>query len=298
MDTLITSRTEGQEKQYKRFIEDAAGKAAGLALEKVNPDKDGIQRVFERGDELGSAISEVVVAKTQELSVGNQFADEEAESNYGYLSGYKKPKAITVQTNCLRELFSGIGYADEKLVEQELPEKAEGWFAIPRWEKFALSYQEAVKKVLEKIRETRKGKFCNYRQGQLGPEYLRQHSKTARMFQMIGNQQKNHDILVIPCQFGILHRGRSVRRAREVMKSTEFGLGAFAVGIMLLTHPERLQHYNDLWIDCAGDEYSSEPGGGFVLAPCFYFHDGWVEFGARWSDDAVASDGSASAFWQ
>ncbi|MBU2635339.1 hypothetical protein KJ841_02600 [Patescibacteria group bacterium] len=220
------------------------------------------------------------------------------KSSYGYLSGYKKPKGITAQTNCLRELFPGIGYADEKLVEQSFPAKAEGWFAIPRWEKFASTYGEAVQRVLDAVKKTRKGKFQNFREGQLGAEYLRQHVKTARVFQMIGDQQKNHDILVVPCQFGILHRGKSVRRACEVMSSSEFGLGAFAVGIMLLTHPERLQHYDDLWVDCAGDEYSSVAGGSFGFAPGFHFYVGKVKFAARWSDSAYAHDGSASAFWQ
>jgi len=51
---------------------------------------------------------------------------------------------------------------------------------------------------------------------------------------------KHHDILVVPAQFGLRHRGRSVRRVREVMNANEFGLGVFAIGIMLLTHPERL----------------------------------------------------------
>jgi hypothetical protein len=32
------------------------------------------------------------------------------------------------------------------------------------------------------------------------------------------------------------------------MNANECGLGAFAIGIMLLTHPERLKHYDDLWI--------------------------------------------------
>src|SRR5262249_34336611 len=60
----------------------------------------------------------------------------------------------------------------------------------------------------------------------------------------------------------ILHRGRSVHTAREVMgRRRQFVLGAFAVGIMLLAHPERLQHNDDLWSYCAGDEYYGPPRG-------------------------------------
>lgn len=290
MDTLITSVTEGQKKQFKRFVEDTVERA----LKEVGLGKDNIQKLIERGDEFQSH----VIAGIRELSLSNQFADEEVKSSYGYLSGYKRPKGITVQTNRLRELFSGIGYADEKLAEQSLPANAEGWFAIPKWKKLAPTYGKAIEKVLDMINKTRNGKFYNYREGQLGPEYLRQHAKTTKMFQMISDHQKNHDILVIPAQFGFRHRGRSVRRVREVMSSSEFGLGAFAVGIMLLTHPERLQDYDDLWIDCAGDEFSSEADGQFDSSPDFSFHGGFVRFDSYRIHHAYACYGSASAFWQ
>ena len=80
-----------------------------------------------------------------------------------------------------------------------------------------------------------------------------------------------------------------------MMTINEFGLGAYHIGIMLLTHPSRLQHFDDLWIDCVGDEYASAGDGGFVSAPYFAFDDGEVEFDTRFSDDASDNYGSASA---
>ena len=176
----------------------------------------------------------------------------------------------------------------------DLPPNAEGWFAIPRWEKIAPTYGEAVQKVLDLIKQTRNGAFYNYREGQLGPQYLRQSQKSAKAFQKLGDEQKDHDILVVSAQFGLRHRGRSVRRAREVMNASEFGLGAFAIGIMILTHQERLQHYDDLWIDCAGDEFAPVAAGGFSLSPYFRFRDGRVKFGAYWVGGADGRYGSAS----
>ena len=117
-----------------------------------------------------------------------------------------------------------------------------------------------------------------------------------KMFQKFGKEQKDYDILVVPAQFGILHRGRSVRRAREVMKANQFGLGAFAVGIMLLTHPERLQNYDDICIDCAGDEFSPGADGDFSEAPIFHFDDGRVRFSTLWVSCAYDYYGSASGF--
>lgn len=295
--TSITSNliTDGQRKQYKRFVEDATSRGVELVLLKVSLDKTGFQRLLENGDEFNLAIAEVIVSKTRELSVSNRFASEEVSSKYGYLSGYK-PKGITEQTNILRQLFPGIGFADEKLAERPLPENAEGWFAIPKWQSVAPTYGEAVQKALDLIKKTRDGKFYNYREGQLGPKYLRQFEKSARAFEKLGEEQKDYDILVVPAQFGILHRGRSVRRTLEVMNANQFGLGAFAIGIMLLTHPERLQNTDDLWIDCAGDEFSSGADGDFSSAPRFGFGGVRVGFGAGRVGRAYDGCGSASGF--
>jgi len=119
--TLITSR-------------DSKGlHAVGLfeaVYNKSKLDEARAQRLNEHGGELQDGIAKLIA----ELSVSNQFADEEVESSYAYPKGYKV-KGITEQTNILRQLFPGIGFADEKLAEQPLPPNAEGWFAIPKWEK-------------------------------------------------------------------------------------------------------------------------------------------------------------------
>ena len=287
MKTSITNITNGQKKQYLRFVEDAAERA----LTEVGLDKDGIQKLIENGDEFQADI----VASIGKRSISNQFADEEVESSFGYLSGYKKPKSITEQTSILRQLFPGIGFADEKFAGQPLPPNTEGWFAIPKWETMAATYGEAVEKVFNMIKKTRNGKFCNYRDGKLGSRYLRQSAKSVKAFQKLGLEQKDHDILVVAAQFGLRHRGRSTRRAREVMNASEFGLGAFAIGIMLLTHPERLMNYDDLWIDCAGDDYACDGDGRFGGAPCFSFDGGGVGFGTDDVTNARGNYGSASA---
>ncbi len=67
----ITSITDGQRKQYKRFVEDAADKA----LAEAGLDKDGIQNLIENGDEFQARI----ITGIKDLSVSNQFAGEEVE---------------------------------------------------------------------------------------------------------------------------------------------------------------------------------------------------------------------------
>ncbi len=278
--------TKGQKKQYRRFIEDSADKA----LTEVGLDKDGLQKLIEKGDEFQA----IIISAIRELSVNNQFAHEEVESNYKYLSGYKpKGKDIAEQVATLHQLFPELGTVDEILANGDIPSNAEGWFAIPRWEKIAPTYGEAVQKVLNLIKQTRDGNLYNYREGQLSAQYLRQSQKSVNSFQKLGDDQKDHDILVVPAQFGLNHRGKSVRRAREIMNASEFGLGSFAVGIMILTHPERLMNYDDLWIDCPGDEFAPEAGGRFSEAFYFFFGDGGVGLGT--SDVGGVRDGCGSA---
>lgn len=285
----MTSITEGQKKQYQRFVEDAAGRA----WKKIqNLNKDEFQRFIEKGDEF----SDDIVASVMKLSISNQFADEEVPSEYGYLSGYNSGvKPITEQTERLRELLPGIGCADINLAEQALPENAEGYFAIPRWQKVAPTYGEALEKVLDLLASTRK--FINYRKCQLGPNYLRLIKKTAEAFEAYGKEQDSFaNILVIPAQFGLRHVGRSVRRARAVMSRHEFGLDPFTIGIMLLTHPGRFMYYDDLWIHCAGAEYSPDGDGFFSKALLFRFRGDRVEFGVCSVSDVGDHYSSASGF--
>lgn len=279
--------TDGQRRQYHRFVEDAAHKA----LVYTGLDKDRLQKLIENGDEFRS----LIITGIRKLSVSSQFVDEEVESSSAYPKSYKV-KGITEQTNILRQLFPGIGNALEKIAEQPLPPSAEGWFAIPKWQTLAPTYNEAVEKVLAMIAMIRNGRLYNYCEGNLGPQRLRQHARTVVMWKKLGDQQEQ-DILVVPAQFGLRHRGRSVRRAREMFNGSEFGLGSFAVGIMLLTHPERLQHYDDLWIDCAGDEYDAPCAEDvFSYAPYFKFDIGKVGFNIDWYSRAYEVYGSASGF--
>lgn len=279
------SITPGQKKQIVRFMEDA--------LNRVELTRESAQQLIEKGDEFQSRI----VTGIRELSVLNhQFTDEEVSSSYEYPKGYACFKPIYHQIKIIHELFPDISWGYYRPNENEIPIplEAEGLCAIPRWEKFAPTYGEAVEKVLAMI--ALKWKFYNDRDGQLGAEYLRQHAKTVKMFQKLGDEQRDYDILVVPAQFGLRHRGRSVRRACEAFAANEFGLGAFAVGIMLLTHPEREVQWEQLHIDCAGDEFAPGANGGFSVAPVFRFFSNRLEFRAGWFGHFSAYYGSASAF--
>lgn len=221
------------------------------------------------------------------------FADEEVTSTHGYLSGYK-PRCVAEQIATLQGLFPNLGMPDTELAKRPPPDGAEGWFVIPRWEMFASTYGEAVEKALATISQTRRCK--NLLATELGPRYLRQSAKTAAAFEALAIEQKNRSVVMVAAQFGLRHRGRSARRAREVMQPNECGLGAFAASIMLLTHPQRLMHYDDLYLICAGDEY--DPAGILSSAdvPSFRFGNDQLDFDCDWFAACGPGYGPATAF--
>lgn len=283
----MTNQSIKYEKLHRRFVESVMQHA----LTEVSLDGEGLQRLISNSTDFQADI----MALVKKHATSHLFANEEVESKHGYLSGYRT-KDITTQINRLRELFPGIGYADERLASRLLPPNAEGWFAIPRWDKIGESYNEAVEEVLRMISKTRDEKFSNSRIGKVGPQYLCQHKRTEAILRKLGDQQRGYDIFIVPGQFGFRHRGRSTRRAKEVFSESEFGLGTFAVGIMLLTHPERLLHDEDLWINCPGDTYFFDGDGRLKGTPCFLLSGGIVKFDATLSEIARSDEGSASGF--
>ncbi len=273
------------EKQYLRLVEDVARQA----LKEFGLDQDGMRKLSDNWDKFQSRIMAAIL----ECSVSSQFADEETTSIHGYPEGYK-PKDIAEQVQILRSLFPELEGAtyDKNIATQPLPAGAEGWFAIARYQTQGL-YSMAVDRVLTTIAS--KQRPYNYHKGLIGSRYLRQHAKTAEAFRQIEQEQDGHDILVVPCQFGLRHRTRSVRRARVVMNTMEFGLGAFAVGCMILTHPEREVQLEQLHVSCAGDEFAPVANGDFSYAP-FCAYDTGVKFGSWDVSIANMLFGSASGF--
>ncbi len=293
---LITSR-DPKGLQAVRMFE--------AAYDKSGLDDARAQRLNENGDELKKGLKELI----ERLSATNQFAREEVRSSYTYPSEYKGLKPIGVQVDILAGIFGlSLGYTsdyiEKVLPTLELPNGADGWFAIPSIDAVAKRfftdvtdpderYSRAVNLVIEKIAASRK--LYNWREGKLDAKRLRQHVRTVQMLEAIAEKQQG-DILIIPAQFGIRHRGRSVRRAREVFVANEFGLGAFAVGCMILTHPERLVRWEQLHMDCAGDEFAPGADGVFGRAPIFDFSGDGVEFSTRHVSLAYGCYGSVSGF--
>jgi hypothetical protein len=291
--TLITSRDDKGRHAVNLFA---------IEYDKAKLDGERAQRLNERGGELQVGIAKLIA----ELSVSDQYVDEVTKSSYTYPKEYAGPKPIADQVNALAEIF---GLDPKRTLEfaknlPELPDSAEGWFAIPTVDALAAKhfpevtdpadkYCRAVQLVHAEIAGSRK--FYNWRYSEVTPNRLRVHARTVHALDLIAENQPG-DILIVAAQLGMRHRGESVRRARETFTSGEFGLGSLAVGSIVLVHPERLVRWEELDMDCSGDEFVPDAARGFDRAPYFEFLGGEVEFGAYWIDYSSDGCGSVSGF--
>ena len=287
-------------------VADLGREAVKTAVGKVNPTSTNVQTgIISNGREFKNRVEEAVKAIILEMTTPNQYANEVVSSSYTYPKEYKM-KPIEEQVKFIAEKF---GLDPTQALEfikvlPALPEGAEGWFAIPKVSSVAKKhfsaitdsaeqYCEATKLVHSKLAESRS--FYNYREGQITTAQIRQHPRTISFLKQLETEQQG-DILIIAVQYGMRHRGKSVRRARETFSGNEFGLGAFALGCMALVHPERYVHWEELDTDCPGDEFAPGADGVFSRAPFFCFGGGGLGFGAGDVSRARGYCGSASAF--
>jgi hypothetical protein len=284
---MSTINAAGIKDQYRHFINDLVPLWCDLIVENIFDDK-GCKNILSRADEFKADIARDIISFTRNLSaVHHPLDNEKVKPLFDHYYSQYEVKPIAQQINRLRELLPGLGSADEKLADKPLPQGAEGYFAIPRWEAVASSYEAALDKVFTLIHDnlkwdvwdkTREGRLFNFRTGKAGQQYLRENEKAAVQWKSLCEAQKGYDILVVPAQFGLKYAGCSLQYAKSHMDAGEFGLNAFSVGVMLLTHRRRVLEYDDLWMFCPGDEYSLNGDGRFEAAPLYFFGNGMMEF--------------------
>ena len=296
--TLAPSVVTARDPKGLKFmsIVEAAYNKAGLT--------DGADGEAQRVNDT-TGLADHIAAWLEEHRTTNKYKDEEVRAAYGYPKEYKGPKPIADQVKAIAEIFGldpalALEYAKKLPV---LPEGAEGWFAIPSVDALAQKhfpevtdpaekYCRALQLVHQKIAASRS--FYNYRDGQIDTAHIKVSTRTLEAFKKIAEQQKG-DILIIAAQLGKRHGGRSVRRAREVFVTNEYGLTSVAVGSIVLVHPERLVRWEELDMDCSGDEFSGDGFGRFGRAPYFVFHDE-ARFDALDVSGAGGFCGSSSGF--
>ena len=288
---LSGNTTEQQNRLLQEFLGEAIREAYGTAIEQL--DRHSAQAVLDMGRKLKREVADVVVEVIHRHTVSDKYKDEEVGSNRVYPPAYRV-RPVEAQVTEFRKLFPNLGGCHEKLARKPLPEGAEAWFAIPRWQALAPTYNEAVEIVLGILATKRK--FSNRIIGRLNEKYLRQSERSKLAEKILAEQQEGNDILVVGAQAGMLHRGSSGRRTRVAMAGNEFGLGVFSSTCMLLTHPERLSTGDTLMVDCGGDEYSVRGDYTFDRVPLFDYDIGGIEFSIFYEDRARNLWGTPTAF--
>ncbi len=288
---LSGNTTEQQNKLLQELLASAVQEAYQTAIEHL--DRQSAQVVLDKEKALKSEIAGQVVEIIHRNTASDKFKDEEMGSNRVYPPTYRV-RPVEAQVTALKSIFPCLGSCMEKLGRRPLPEGAEAWFVIPRWQSLTQTYNEAVQLVVEIL--TSKRRFANRIIGRLGPEYLRQCERTKLAEKILAEQQEGNDLLVVAAQAGLLHRGSSARRTRVAMAGNEFGMGVFAFACMLLTHPERLSTGDTLMVDCGGDEYSMRGDYTFDRVPLFDYDLSGIEFSIFYEDRARNLWGTPTGF--
>lgn len=238
------------------------------------------------------------------------YETEEVKSSCTYPNEYDGPKPIKKQVRLLAEILGldptqALEYAKNL---QELPLKAEGWFAIPsndglsklfpKIKNDAERYCAGVRLVHERIAESRP--FYNWYdtdETRIEPDDFQIGEDLAYGLGMIVRNQPG-DILIVAAQLGMRHRGRSFNRAHavrflETTKVFEFGLGTLAVGSILLVHPKRIMREGDLDMCCIGETR----GIGLDHQTHFYSsRSGQIQFGYDHCNNTSQGYGPVTAF--
>lgn len=312
--------------QLKRFLE---------LLDREPDSKQAMQRLLENGGAVqmimrGEVNQATLVAALQHIDSmqgvyglfgrsprsDNLYKGEFVEPAYFYPSGYAV-NSPDQQLDLLRAAFPGVTLEIGDLAGKirglgAAPTGVDGPYPYLRVRRSKLAQlanmhnvdREHFGLVLEQTTLAALGRrevrFTNYRSGQMGPEYFRVREHTWDTWDRLETEQSEGDILVAWGQSGRLGAGCSMRLCRHeigyAVEPTQWEWSALEGSLCLLTNPHRLSKYEDLIIDCPGEEYSSEAGDQFGGALYFRFDGGELYCGSRWTGRASGYCGSASGF--
>ena len=230
--------TSGQRKQIKRFCEDA--------LEGLNISREAAQRVIEQGGSLQRNLRSVI----RQLGESS-YSNGKIASTRCYPDGFEF-RSVGQQVATLLEYFPGLDVSHaEELASQVRPVGAEGVAVVPKLSVIASGdFHLGLVKSLIMLGKTRE--IRNLFEETLTSKYLRLTDNTAVAHTKL--DESPGDVWVFPFQFGMLHRDSSFR-ARVSFGGTEFGLSPYEGTILMLTHPDRITSFGQLYVDCAGCEY-------------------------------------------
>lgn len=175
------------------------------------------------------------------------FAEQEVESDHGYPPGFA-PRSPLAQLAVWRERYPHLdGSHVEALSSQPLPAGAEGWLVVPKagvlvpatnWQVYP--YMAAARKLIEDFGAALGG----VQPGEPEIYQARVESPPEHTPWCVMNDALSPgEYTVVPCQFGLRHRGQSANRAEYMMEQDstphwrEQAMGLYDVLGMLITQP-------------------------------------------------------------
>lgn len=311
-DTQVLPATSEQMSEVQKLIQSAFFSQEELRELSLRfcSDMVSAQMIIERAHHL-KRVRGFFADLVKELSNPNDYADQVVNSLYQYYSGYREASPVHEQIAILRqhdwgrEVDWSLNLLQQQLLSQSVPEGCEGYFVVVYHPTMIKSFMddplvdqsEPVTRVLRMLYKQRNKLVVNYRDGELGHKYYRRSFTSAmKMKQLWESQGRPTGILVLPAQLGVEHRGKSVQRARVVMRSSEFPLDAYECLQMILTHKKRLQNFEDLWINFPGGEYAPAADGEFLGNLCLMLDGAYLSLIYQMAEDVLERYGSASGF--
>ncbi|OGB73688.1 hypothetical protein A3K24_02520 [candidate division Kazan bacterium RIFCSPHIGHO2_01_FULL_44_14] len=234
----------------------------------------------------------------------NPYIKERVKQAWFYPKNWKV-KNVTEQLAKLTELFPGIDLSQvEALVAKVTLQKwHDGIAVLPKLSFLGLlwgiadPYGKGYGLICEKLFELIAGSraFHNYRAGQMNDQYIRIMEQVREQLKKLEAETPG-DVLVLAFDFGKTYAGYSPRNARhEALNNNQLPLITAQVASLLLTMPDRLTAWEQLFIDCSGDEWDWDAVGRWLYSVCFRFDDGRLRFDSGNADAPSDDYGSVVA---
>jgi hypothetical protein len=255
-------------KQVDR-IADLGRESVKTAVVGIGPSSSEAQDlVISKGGEFKARVKVATEKILEEMFTPQKYQNEYKPTDASYS---KRHSVVNIHEQLqvlggLLDLDCDPGFKNSENICKNLPPGAEGWFAIPKASALAREhfpaltdpyeqYCEAIRFVLD-ILKGRKLKTDYKEMLDLGFEIgnIRPDPYVWEIIKGIEANQKG-DMVVIPSQLGLRHRGKSPRRAKETFLPNEFGLGALAMGSIMLTHRSLISSSKVLNACCLGDYF-------------------------------------------
>lgn len=295
MSTVVAKA--GQLRQIATFVFQAISELAPSAR-KVHAFIGDSEKVADFKTQVAEAFKQIALL--------NPYARERGKQIWFYPKGWTVPD-LAVQEDRLLALFPGINLQGSNASEKRLvPKGADGLALLPSLrflgkllkiaDPYGAGYGVIIGRLCELLSTQRDGAFHNYRKGELTEAYVRLYAEVRERLEQLEAATPG-DVLVLPISFGNLYAGWSVRAARwEALDQEQLPLGGAHVACLLLVMPERLTAYEQLWIDCPGDEHNWYADGRWSRCLYFRFDFGQLGLTAHGADYADDGCGSVVAF--